>query len=57
MTADHPDAFACARCRKTFPWHDEAKALSDLAQDYPGLTPADCVMVCDECRLILIADR
>jgi hypothetical protein len=48
-TKNHPGSFVCACCLGTFPWHDEEAALAQLMAREPGLTPADCVMVCDDC--------
>jgi hypothetical protein len=52
--SNHPETFECACCLGTFPWHDEKKALADLAIYYPGVAVEDCVMVCDDCHWAIL---
>jgi hypothetical protein len=42
--------FRCAVCEDIFnkEWTD-AEALAEMNENFPGLSPVDCVQVCDEC--------
>lgn len=42
--------FQCAVCKRRFEkgWTEE-EALANLAEQWPGATPEECDMVCDDC--------
>lgn len=47
--------FKCAVCQETFKqaWSDE-EAISELNSNYPGFTPDDCSIVCDDCYQLMM---
>ena len=44
------EQYTCAVCKETFEtgWTNE-EAEVELAETFPGYTPAECSVVCDDC--------
>ena len=46
MKAGH---FQCWKCRQVLPKGDDAAALVELENKFPGWQPEDCAMLCGSC--------
>lgn len=52
------EEFKCAMCKKHFEKTcSEEEAVAELQKTFPGFTPDDCDVVCDDCFNLFMASR
>jgi len=51
-----PNQYQCTMCREIFDKEPEDEALAELELEFPGFTPTECGLVCDDCFKMVMGE-